>query len=252
MLVNASARAETVTVVADPWCPYNCAPDSKHPGLIIEIVKTAFERHGIQVEYQTLPWTRAVAETRAGRFHAIVGASRGDAPDFIFPETPQATSLMSFFVKEGTTWRYKDLNSLNDITLGSIADYSYSTEIDNYIEMNKRDMRRVQVISGESALTTNLKKLALGRIDSVIEEENVMLHHLSVFPVNERIVYAGSLPITKDQELFAAFSPTLTSSKRYAEILSQETKALLADGTIDKIREHYGLNKQEDSRAEKP
>ncbi len=73
-LMSAPARAETLLIVADPWCPYNCAPDSTKPGMIVEIVKKAFERHGISVTYETLPWTRAVEETRAFSDFFAVGS----------------------------------------------------------------------------------------------------------------------------------------------------------------------------------
>lgn len=251
-LTSAPARAETLLIVADPWCPYNCAPDSPKPGMIVEIVKKAFERHGISVTYETLPWTRAVEETRAGHYNAIIGALHGDAPDFVFPDKPQAISLMSFFVKAGTEWRYTGMESLNDISLGCIADYSYSTELDSYIRANRRDMRRVQPISGENALEINLQKLAIGRIDAFVEEENVMLYHLSSHDAHDGVVLAGSLPLTKDQGLFAAFSPALPSSKKYADILSRETQAMTKDGTIALIMQSYGLAKDKTHSPLKP
>jgi len=33
------AIADTITIRADVWCPYNCEPDSEKPGYMIEIVQ---------------------------------------------------------------------------------------------------------------------------------------------------------------------------------------------------------------------
>ena len=38
-----AATAETVTLRADVWCPFNCEPDAASPGYMIEIAKAALE-----------------------------------------------------------------------------------------------------------------------------------------------------------------------------------------------------------------
>lgn len=49
------ARAETITIVADPWCPYNCEPGSDEPGFMVEIARRVFAEAGIEVRYETVP-----------------------------------------------------------------------------------------------------------------------------------------------------------------------------------------------------
>lgn len=239
--LTAPARAETITLVADSWCPYNCAPEDEHPGFIIEIAKQAFAKHGIEVQYSVLPWTRAIEETRLGKYTAIVAASRDDAPDFVYPKVPQGWMRNMFYVKKGSTWRYSGIKSLNGISLGTIADYSYNPEIDGYIAKHRGDMKYIQVISGDNALETNVKKLLAGRIGALIEGQYVMDYYLSQHPNAGQMEVAGSLPATDTDNLFVAFSPKGPKAKQYAKILSDEMQAMRKSGELAKILASYNL-----------
>jgi polar amino acid transport system substrate-binding protein len=106
LLAAAPVRAETITLVADEWCPYNCAPGDAKPGFLIEIARRIFEPAGFGVDYKIVPWARAIRDARAGRYTAIVGAIRSEAPDFVFPETAAFPSGTHAFVRAGSDWRY--------------------------------------------------------------------------------------------------------------------------------------------------
>ncbi|RYZ89485.1 MAG: hypothetical protein EOP06_09295, partial [Proteobacteria bacterium] len=86
MYSGTSFAAETVRIRADPWCPFTCAPAAKDPGegYIIDFAKKALGDKGISVDYRTMPWTDAITAVRKGDFEAVAGASKSDAPDFIY------------------------------------------------------------------------------------------------------------------------------------------------------------------------
>ena len=77
-------QAEEITIVADEWCPFNCEPNSKAPGFMIEIATEIFSKAGHSVNYSTMDWDEALTAVRKGEFKAIVGAANEDAPDSIF------------------------------------------------------------------------------------------------------------------------------------------------------------------------
>lgn len=234
-------RAETVTIVADNWCPYNCEPKSDKPGFMIEIAQKVFEKHGITVDYKILPWTRAVEETRAGKYTAVVGALRKDVPDFIFPEEHQARSQDGFFVKKGNPWRFKDISSLESVSLGAIAGYAYNDEINDYVEAHKDDFKRVQLAFGGEALYINAKKLLLGRIGALVENVDVMRQYLKDNKKDGEIEFAGSLSTDVSGNLYVAFSPANPDAARYATMLSEGTKVLRESGELKAIMVRYGL-----------
>lgn len=241
--ISASAQEnveKTVTIVADEWCPYNCAPESDAPGILIEIAQRAFEKEGIKVKYSILPWTRAIEEARQGKHNAIVGAAVADAPDFIFPSTPQFRMRNAFYTKPDSQWEFKNLHSLKDVSLGVIKDYTYSDEIDAYVTENQSNLSKVQVAAGEDALETNIKKLLGGRITALAEDKNVVEMFLKDNPeYQNKLRSAGYVEDTPDNDIHVAFSPAHENSKHYAEIMARETDRLIETGEIKEILVRY-------------
>lgn len=241
VLLALPASAETISIVADYWCPYNCNPQSKQPGFMVEIAKKAFARYKINVEYTVMPWTNAITETRAGKYTAIVGASYMDAPDFIFPNTPQGWMQNVFYIKKDDMWRFENIDSLKDVALGIITDYSYNPLLNDYIESNKNNKNRIQAESGDDALETNINKLLIGKIRSVVEAEYVMKYYLSKHTSQEPLEEAGRLRATEQDNLYIAFGPNEPNAQKYIKILSLETNAMRASGELAKILQTYGL-----------
>ena len=146
------ASSDEILIVADEWCPYNCALDSDSPGYIVEIVKYAFEKQGHNISYKVVPWARAIEGCRDGTYNAIIGAGKDEVPDFIFHDDEIGLASHSFFVKKESGWNFTSLDSLNNVTLGVIGDYSYGTLFDEYIKPNENHPTRLSTVSGEDAL----------------------------------------------------------------------------------------------------
>lgn len=235
---------KTVLLVSDSWCPYNCEPDAKNPGILIEIAKRALEREGLEVKYETLPWSRAIEETRQGKYDAIVSAARADAPDFIFPGTHQATIQNTFFTANESKWAFKDINSLGEISLGVIRDYAYNDELDAYIAENADKTQKVQTASGDGALETNIKKLLAGRLGAFIEDKYVVELYLRDHPEYQgKLRMAGMLPETETNKIHVAFSPAEKNAEHFAKLIEKETLELRENGEMDKIIARHTADK---------
>ena len=248
-LVSPVAHAvETIHMVADVWCPYSCeTTDSTKPGILVEMAQKAFAKHNIRVEYSVLPWTRAIRETRDGHYDAVVGAARSDAPDFVFPAVAQSITTNLFYVKkfavkkEGS-WRYTGPNSLDHASIGIVDDYTYGPEVDGYFKKYKNDLSRVQVMTGDHALESNVKKIINEHVTAVLESEQVMNYYLITHGLTDAVEAAGALPYSDTNNFYIAFSPHIKNAAHYAAILSQETKAMKQNGEMEAIFPHYGLS----------
>lgn len=242
-ILGPSAKADdkkTVLLVSDSWCPYNCEPGAKNPGILIEIAKRALEKEGLEVKYETLPWSRAIEETRAGKYDAIVSAAVADAPDFVFPGTHQATIENTFFTATESTWTFMNMKSLGDVSLGVIRDYAYNEDLDSYIAGNAEDPEKIQTASGDGALETNIKKLLAGRLDAFIEDKNVVeLYVLDNPEYQGKLRIAGRLPETETNKIHIAFSPAEENAERYANLIEKETLELRKNGEMAKIISDY-------------
>lgn len=231
-----SLGAERITLVADAWCPYNCEPNAGKPGFMIEVARDIFRQHGIDVDYKILPWGRAIQMTREGKFDAIVGAYKTDAPDFIFPALPMAESQQTFYATQNSPWKYTSINSLKGLSLGTIKNYSYGDSIDNYIVEHPTE---VQAVSGEDAVQKNINKLLAGRIQTFVEDRAVMNYYIANAPEKFSIKEAGHEDL---YQVYIAFSPNPNkpNSARYAKILSEGLKDYKSSGKLKAVWAKYG------------
>ena len=238
ILTAPSLAADEIVLVADQWCPYNCAPEDGRPGFMVEIAEYAFAKEGHTVTYRTLPWARAIVSVREGMYHGIIGAGRDETPDFIFPDIEQGRATHTFFVKTGDSWKYEGLASLSEINLGVITHYSYGSLYEDYIKPNKGS-ERVQLVGGQNALGKNIKKLLHGRIDALIEDRNVFRYHLNKTSTPDVFSEAG---VAYAEMVYIAFSPKSKTSETHAKILSNGMRELRATGKLAEILTQYGVD----------
>ncbi len=229
--------ADSITIVADEWCPYGCAPDADKPGYGIEIAKKIFERAGHKIDYSIVPWARAVKLAREGKYNAIIGAFVEDAPDFVFPENEFGISQITFFVKKGSSWKYTGVESLKPLKIGIILDYSYGDELDKYFK-SENAKSKIDILGGKTPLDSNIKKLVGGRIDVTIEDMNVFNHTAKKLGMLDRVTIAGN---AGKENVYIAFSPAIPNSKQYAEILSNGISQMRNSGELQTILSKYGL-----------
>lgn len=242
LLGSVTARAETLVMEADVWCPVNCAQDAEQPGIFVELAREIFAEAGIEVEYRVTNWARALQEVRNGRANALIGAGIRDAPDFIFGQSAPGISRNCFYARGDSAWRYTGLESLRQIRLGVINGYSYGEEIDNYIGRHQREMDRLQLAAGEQALALNVRKVELGRVDATLENTWVMARYLSQQQGTENLVEVGCR--TPDVPIYIAFSPVLSSSTRYRDIFDEGVRRYRQDGRLDALLKRYGIHSE--------
>lgn len=231
-------KADTVTILSDLWYPINGQPNSSHPGYMIEIAQEILQPHGHQLDYRLAPWKRSILEVRKGNADCIIGAYKSDAPDFIFPQQAWGQAEFNFYSKLGTQWKYQGIETLNDIRLGVITGYAYSQELDQYIEKHKGS-ERIQVMSGESALVQNIRKLLANRLDAIISFDPVLMRQLKKMNLEHELVLTGTLELA--QGLYIACSPNKAASRKLIELFDQGYSKLKAKGIVDKILFKYGI-----------
>jgi polar amino acid transport system substrate-binding protein len=225
-----------VSLRADFWCPFNCLPDSDRPGLLIEIAEQAFGEG--QVDYQLMNWARAVEATRLGGYSGVIGAFSGDAPDFIFPDLPLAHTRNCFYISD-TDWTYQGRQSLRRIRLGVGNGYDYGRKMAGYMAAHQNNAERLLIATGDRPTSRNIELLMLGRIDALIESEDVM-RYLLAEGHTQGIRQAGC--IDELTPMYIAFSPANPDSQRQVEQLSATVRELKANGKLAELLARYGLH----------
>ena len=236
VLTASFATAATITIRTDPWPPYTDEPGDK-PGYMAEVAEAIFTAKGHKVDYQVMPWSRAIDAVKKGTYDAVLGTDQDESPDFVFPEKTFGVSQNGFYVKKGSSWKYAGGDSFKEIRVGVIDGYSYFPEIDSYLESYKG--KKLFVATGDDALPKLLKMLKAGRLDTVVDNMNVMAVTLAENKLEDDIVLAGS--VDDLGPLYMAFSPAKESSKEYSKIFDDGLAELRSSGKLQEILAKYGL-----------
>ncbi len=241
MLFKTAIAAEpltTIQVVADPYCPYNCAVDAPQIGYVVELIRLIYEPTGYVVAYQTIPWSRALQAVERGTFSAAIGASRGTGSTLVLPKHSVGVIRTGFIKRKGDQWRYMDHSSLVDVTLGVVANYDYGPKMNAYLKDNS-DNTKVLRLRGEDAVKRNLLLLERGRIDTFLEDFNVGLYMARKLGIQQHLsmddFYGDALPI------YLGFSPARPDAQHLADLYDAGIRKLRNNGQLDVLLSRYGL-----------
>jgi len=236
-----AGEPETLILAADFWCPYNCDPGSEHPGYAVELAREIFAAVGVEIEYQRLNWSRALLLARNGEVSGLIGVTPAEAPELVFPDEPIGVARNSFWVGVESSWRYQGPDSLQGLSVGVIRDYDYGHPFNTLLHEPKSGLT-VQWLSGETALIQNIRKLAAGRVDMLIEDDAVFRYTVRSLNMQNRFRRAGiEEGPDEDSFVYIAFSPDLPDAAHLAEILSRGLNRLRRTGRLQMILAEYGL-----------
>ncbi|WP_129586518.1 substrate-binding periplasmic protein [Pseudodesulfovibrio hydrargyri] len=231
------AAQERVVVVSDTWMPYNGAPGSAREGYAVEMLRAVFERRGFAVEYRRLPRKRAVSDVRSGQADILIGVTRDELPDFVFPETSLGQSELCFFTLD-PGWRFTGPESLSGVVTGYVQGHDYPRW---FLDDVRRHPERFHGLHGEDASVRLLAMLAEGRVQAIPGSRAVIGYYAQRADLLDRVLLAGCSKADA-RELFFGLSPANTDRSRIlADILDKGMYTLRNTGQLNHLLIKYGL-----------
>ncbi len=229
--------ADTIVLRADPWCPYNCEPESERPGYMVELATEALALFGHTVVYETVSWARGLQQAAEGEIDGVIGAVPEEVPGFVLgPALGTYSEVLVFRAGEGRP--VVQPSDLEGLRIGAINGYEHSDNVMTHIEDNRDDRTVVQFASGDDALTTNLRKLLAGRIDVVAESMAVVEYMAAEMGIRQDLDLIAD---SDSGDIFIAFSPARDGSGTYAGQLHEGMERLRASGRYAEILSQYGI-----------
>jgi len=239
LLLASAAAADSITIRADPWLPYNGVGNRPPAGYMLDFATRIAQANGHTIQYSNMPWDAALVAVRKGELDCVVGAAKDDAEDFEFPTASWGKSSNAFWGMAESTWRYTGMESLDQIKLIVIESYSYSEELDAYIEKHADDGKLVVVKPIRRAAMTAISNLVARKADAVVEDINVMRQTLKDMAMEDRVIQLGELDELTD--VYIACTPAKPRGKQYAQMFSAGLEKLRSSGELQKILNNYGL-----------
>lgn len=218
VLADAEMTTEHLTIARsiDDWGPNEfMGIDGKPTGFHIDLIQMAAEQLGVEIEFISMPWKRALKTIEKGEVDAIsYTIFSKDRTNYLIYEDGNAISIGStrFAFLKGKNFHYDGtIESVKDRKIGVIRGYSYGKKFDRNKLTNL-----VNVNSEEQLLLMLLEK----RVDLILVNIDHLKYKYSHLP---EFADVASMDIASDSyDIFLAFSKKRGHeklAKRFAEII---------------------------------
>lgn len=222
----------TVVVGAeDDWAPYSSAQGRHAQGFAVDVVREAYALVGIAVQFKALPYSRCMAETRAGRLLACFDAVPNSliAAHYLWPKLPLFSTNMNIYARAGSPQRNLRARDLEGRTVGVQRDYEYGDEFD----LNTRILRKV-VDKNEQGF----RMLLAGRVDYMAAEGRIAnaLFRSKPEQFGGKFTLVGTVA---KPDLFIAFSKSAPGSAAMLERFNQGYAQLRASPRYKELEDRW-------------
>lgn len=150
-------------------------------------------------------------------------------PGFVLGAEPIGVWQLGVAVRPGQDISLDPSAPFENLVVGAVEGYGYGEDwIEDYVAAHGDDPSRVQLLSGAAALSTNLRKLAAGRVDCVPDSVGVLRYHTHELRLDGQVEV---VPASQERsEVFVAFSPKNPRSPEWAALLDRGVRELRASG----------------------
>lgn len=211
--------------------PYATAsrPDQ---GIALAVVRRAFELGGYRVQYQFLPWPRALAETREGLWDASAhwGATPERRRDFLLSDNLY-TEQWQMLYRRDMAFDWKAVADLAPFRLGLTRDYTYTPEI--WAAARAGQLRHETPPND----VLGLRMLLAKRIDVLPLDRNVACDALlAQFDASEQAQVAIHARLMTDSfTTHVLFPPAKAQSKTLVDAFNRGLRQLRSSGEYPKL-----------------
>ncbi len=236
-LLDLSTRAQaqdSVTVVGDFWCPFNCNPkDTDKPGFFVEILRNALAKEKISLKYEISPWARAVHDANEGKVDGLFAAGKDDIVEAHITKQPLALYGDCYFTHPDSQWSYQSIDSLKSITLATVKDYAYGKDLLDFIKAHPKN---IEASVGDEPLKLNIKKVMAKRVDALVEDRSVATYTMSEVKTQLRSAGCG-----QSSGLYVPFSKKSKLGQRANDALESWLLAAARNGDLAKLKSKYRI-----------
>lgn len=167
--LSLAAYGEKLRIVTEPWAPYVYDDKGTMRGLDYETTVIVFQRLGVEVQWQFLPWKRCLAMLDQGHADGALDIFHSHDRDalLLYPSEPLSEVEFVLFYANDRPHPAQTLGDLRGMTVGTSPGYLYGAEFSDSSLFD-----REPAPSHEA----NFGKLMLGRIDLLITDRRVGQH----------------------------------------------------------------------------
>ena len=193
--LSLAAYGEKLRIVTEPWAPYVYEEQGTMQGLDYETTVIVFQRLGVEVQWQFLPWKRCLAMLDQGHADGALDIFHSHERDalLLYPSEPLSEVEFVLFYANERPHPVQSLEEVRGLTVGTSPGYLYGAAFSDSTLFN-----REPAPSHEA----NFGKLMLGRIDLVITDRRVGQHVIKTLGLEGKVSQAP-LVVSRQQQFLA-------------------------------------------------
>jgi len=228
----ASAAPPPLLRIATGELPPYATANRPDQGLALAVVRRAFELGGYRVQFQFLPWSRALAETRDGQWDGTAhwGATPERRRDFLLSDNLY-TEQWQMLYRRDTAFDWKGVPDLAAFRIGLTRDYTYTPEI--WAAARSGQLRHESTPNDLLAL----RMLLARRIDVLPLDRNVacdvLLNNFDAAELAQVMLHPRLM--TDSFTTHVLFPPSRPQSKGLQEAFNRGLKQLRASGEYARL-----------------
>ena len=184
--LSLAAYGEKLRIVTEPWAPYVYDDNGTMRGLDYETTVIVFQRLGIEVQWQFLPWKRCLAMLDQGHADGALDIFHSHERDavLLYPSEPLSEVSFVLFYANDRPHPVQGLEDLRDLTVGTSPGYLYGAAFSDSTLFNRE---------AAPSHEANFGKLMLGRIDLVITDRRVGQHGIKALGLEGKVSQAPAV-----------------------------------------------------------
>jgi len=221
-----------VTLVADPFPPYQYMKGSQITGLDYEIIKNAFETQGLDISVGLHPWDECIERVDQGVADGVFQIARTPEREkrFLFSDLLRIAKTVFYCNRAKPIMLERDdrlIEKLQETKIAVAKGYSYGPEFDSL-----QGIPKISVGSHQEALL----ELSAKNVDLAIIDEGVGVYLVDVLMLGSKLQRVASFQI--DRPLFLAFH---RARMEIREIFNRGLEEVRKNGVYDELMSKYNL-----------
>jgi len=176
ILARPAAATDVVYLTTLEWPPYVGAA-LPGMGASASIIRQALATAGLETDVRFFPWKRAIAMAAKGQVH-------GYFPEYLDKSVSQrflysdviGSSPLGFIEPANATVDWTSLDDLRGKVIGTVAGYVNTAEFDAKAAAGEL------TVAEAASDSSNIRKLAAGRLDMAVIDRNVYLYLMDASP----------------------------------------------------------------------
>ncbi|MEZ4527925.1 MAG: transporter substrate-binding domain-containing protein [Desulfobacterales bacterium] len=216
-----AAETETIDIATPVW---EGQTNEDGTGLFFDIIRAVYEPAGIKMQFQIMPWKRAVQEMLSGKADAVLDMYSEDiAENMIAPSYPLLTEFTVAVFKKERIKEWKGIQSLSGLDLIWIRGYNYQ---------NSRHLKGIKFNWSEiDEYDTAWRMLAKNRTDAYLDAYTDATAYIKENKVDMNLYTMETIGGDKGY-MVCGKSP---KSEEFVKIYDKRILELLASGELEKI-----------------